>query len=281
MVVGHRYRAVNEAQDGTSTTEWASEWRLIREECRPGPEQMALDEVAVETAAQHGLGTVRVYRWPDTLSLGYTQSGDTVDWTGCRENEIAVTRRQTGGGGIYHDEVGDISYSIAVPASGVPGDLHETYQQLCEPLVGALEAVGLDARFAETHKPPAYEPSCYLRSVNPAHDILLEGKKVSGNAQYRQQKAVLQHGSLSFDIDADRHLRGFETDVDAETFRSRVTGVANQTNISRNSMVSALEKSLQEWADATPGSWRDQEYDRMATLVSEQYGNDDWIRGRG
>ena len=48
------------------------EWRLVREEKRSGPMNMALDEVAAETAARGGPRTLRVYQWdPATLSLGY------------------------------------------------------------------------------------------------------------------------------------------------------------------------------------------------------------------
>ena len=56
------------------------EWRLIREEAWDGPMNMALDEVAAETAAAGGLRTLRVYQWePSTLSLGYHQDPATID----------------------------------------------------------------------------------------------------------------------------------------------------------------------------------------------------------
>lgn len=64
------------------------EWRLIREDVRPGPLNMALDEIAAETAAAGGPRTVRVYRWePATLSLGYRQEPATVDWEFCDREE--------------------------------------------------------------------------------------------------------------------------------------------------------------------------------------------------
>ncbi len=49
------------------------EWRVIGEETRPGPMTMALEAAAAETVAAGGPATVRVYTWPDTLSLGYGQ----------------------------------------------------------------------------------------------------------------------------------------------------------------------------------------------------------------
>ena len=130
------------------------EWRLIREESWDGPQNMALDEIAAETAANGGPRTLRVYRWdPSTLSLGYRQEPETVGWEFCADEGITVTRRPTGGGGIYHDNYGDISYSIIAPADELPGNLMETYELLCEPIFDAFERMGVDARFTEENSP--------------------------------------------------------------------------------------------------------------------------------
>ena len=126
------------------------DWRLIAEERRPGAVQMALDEIAAETAAAGGPATIRVYRWqPGTVSLGYSQNRAILDLDYCDRAGIDVTRRQTGGGTIYHDDWGDISYSIIAPAEALPGDLMESYRLLCTPLFAALEQLGVDARFVE------------------------------------------------------------------------------------------------------------------------------------
>ncbi|ERH11044.1 MAG: lipoate-protein ligase A [halophilic archaeon J07HX64] len=256
-------------------------WRLIREESRPGPTQMALDEVAAETAAQGGPRTVRVYRWePSTLSLGYRQPPETVDWGFCADHSIDVTRRPTGGGGIYHDAVGDISYTIAAPADEVPGELLACYELLCEPVLSAFERMGVDAAFADEERSAIHQPACYLRAIDPAHDILAGGRKISGNAQYRQRDAVVQHGSLSYAPRVERHLGVFDTDLDADRFRDRVTSVREQTGIERETAVAALEGALGEWADASEGEWTDAELERAADLVDQKYGTDRWVRER-
>ena len=160
------------------------EWRLIRERGRPGPMQMALDEVAAETAARGGPRTVRVYRWSSgTLSLGYHQEADTVDWDHCADAGIDVTRRRTGGGGIYHDIVGDISYSVIAPAEALPGELEAAYNRLCEPVLAGLDRLGVGASFLDEPAPALHRPACYLRALDPAHDIGVDGKKNSGKAQ--------------------------------------------------------------------------------------------------
>ena len=257
------------------------EWRLIREEARPGPTQMALDEVAAETAADGGPRTVRVYTWePGTLSLGYRQDPETVDWGVCADRGIDVTRRPTGGGGIYHDTVGDISYTIAVPAGEVPGELLSCYELLCEPVLDAFERMGVDAAFADAEQPAIHPPACYLRGVDPAHDILAGGRKISGNAQYRQRDAVVQHGSLSYALAVGSHLGVFDADLDADRFRDRVTGIREQRGITRESAVSALEEALGDWADASEGAWTDAELERAGELVEQKHGTDRWVRDR-
>jgi lipoate-protein ligase A len=258
------------------------EWRLIREEARDGPLQMALDEVAAETAVSEGLRTVRVYRWrPSTLSLGYRQDPASVDWGACEEAGVSVTRRQTGGGGIYHDVDGDVSYSIVAPADELPGDLMDCYELLCEPIMTAFDRMGVDADFAASEHPPIHEPSCYLRGIHPAHDVLAGGRKVAGNAQYRQRDAVIQHGSLSYAVDAAAHLGVFaDTGVSPERFRERVTGIREESGIHRERAVEILESTLAEWADAEEGGWSDDELDRARDLAAEKYAADGWVRDR-
>jgi len=258
------------------------EWRLIREDVREGPMQMALDEVAADTAAEGGPRTVRVYRWrPSTLSLGYGQDPDTVDWDACAEREISVTRRQTGGGGIYHDVDGDISYSIVAPRSELPGDLLDAYHLLCEPILDAFERLGVDADYASESVPEVWSPACYLRALHPAHDIVAAGRKLSGNAQYRRRESVVQHGSLTYSVRADAHLDVFAGHgVTPEAFRERVVGIDELVGVSREEVVAALEESLADWADAEERSWTDAELDSAREKVEEKYAADEWVRRR-
>ena len=256
------------------------EWRLIREDARAGPMQMALDEIAAETAAAGGPRTVRVYQWePGCLSLGYHQDPETVDWAACEASGIDVTRRQTGGGGIYHDTHGDISYSITAPADEFPGDLLEAYHQLCEPILEAFARMGVDAAFVESEADELYRPACYLRALHPAHDIVAGERKISGNAQYRRKDAVIQHGSLTYSVAAERHLSAFvDPPTDAAAFAERVTGIDQQADCSRSEAVDAIESALAAWAGATEGSWTDAELQRAEGRVAEKYGADEWVR---
>jgi lipoate-protein ligase A len=259
------------------------EWRLIREESWPGPLNMAIDEAAAVTAAEEGVRALRVYRWePSTLSLGYHQDPDTVDWEFCEREGITVTRRPTGGGAIYHDSRGDISYSIVAPAEELPGDLMDSYAMLCEPLFDAFDRMGVAARFAEEERPAVHQPACYLRALHPAHDVVAaDGRKLSGNAQYRQRDAVIQHGSLTFERATERHLACFaDPDTTPEAFEERVASISERADVDREAAVDALETALSEWADADGGTWSDAELERARERAEAKFATDAWTRHR-
>ncbi|MFB6219169.1 MAG: biotin/lipoate A/B protein ligase family protein [Halobacteriaceae archaeon] len=254
-----------------------AEWRLIREEARPGAVQMALEEVAVRAAAS-GIGTVRVYRWaPPALSLGYAQDPATVDWDAAADRGVDVVRRQTGGGAIYHDGRGDISYSVVAPA-GAFGGPRAAYRACCTPVLDALAALGADAGFADERVPTRHAPACYLRELDPAHDVVAGGKKVGGNAQYRRRDATVQHGSLVYDLDAGRHAALFADPPPADAFDERVTSLRAEAGAARAEAVAALERALAEWAGATEEAWTDAELRAARELADHKYRDPAWTR---
>ena len=255
-------------------------WRLITEEARSGAMNMALDEAVARSVAAGADPVLRVYRWqPSTLSLGYHQDPTTIDWDGCRERGVEITRRPTGGGAIYHDRWGDISYSIILPAEHVSGDLLESYHTLCEPVLGAFDRMGIEADFSDEPRDGIYEPACYLRPIHPAHDIIVGEAKISGNAQYRQREVVIQHGSITFESDPTRHMECFAGhEVDVETFSERVTDVRSHAPITRGDAVAAIEGALAEWGDAAAGGWQGSELREARELAEQKYRSEAWNR---
>ena len=275
------------------------DWRLIREEMLDGATAMALDEVAAETVAAGGPATVRLYRWfPSTLSLGYGTDSGAVDREFCEEWAVDVTRRPTGGGAIYHGSAEDVAYSIVAPAEPFPGDVTESYRQLLQPVLSAFEAFGVDVDFADERREALWSPACYLRELDPAHDLVgPDGRKIAGNAQYRTRDAIVQHGSLSFDVDAETHLGCFaEPSIAPDEFERRVCGAVEFVDhddvvetgagalggydLQRSRLVTELEDALASWAGAEDGEWTDAEIDRAGELVDAKYGADAWVRER-
>jgi lipoate-protein ligase A len=275
------------------------DWRLLPERELDGTASMAADEVAAETVAAGGPATIRVYRWvPGTLSLGYGNDADVVDRAFCEDAGLTVTRRPTGGGAIYHDPVGDVAYSIIAPAEEFPGDVTESYRALLEPILDAFDRFGVDVEFARTDRAAVWSPACYLRELDPAHDLVgPDGRKIAGNAQYRTRDAIVQHGSLSFDLASETHLQCFDDPpVRPTEFEDHVCGALEFVeydpvvetsavslagyDLQRSRFVSALEDALSEWADAEEGEWTEAETARAADIADGKYRADAWVEDR-
>ena len=275
------------------------DWRLIPEKMLDGASSMAADEVATETVAAGGPATVRVYRWvPSTLSLGYGNDPDIVDWGFCEDVGVTVTRRPTGGGAIYHDSAGDVAYSIIAPVEAFPGDITESYRELLDPIIDAFERFGVDVTFADADRAAVWSPACYLRELDPAHDLVgPDGRKIAGNAQYRTSDAIVQHGSLSFDVASEGHIECFDdSPVGPTEFEDHVCGALEFVeydpvvetsamslagyDLQRSRFVGALEDALGEWADAEEGEWTEAETARAAEIADGKYRADAWVEDR-
>jgi len=163
-------------------------WRLLKTGIKDAYYNMALDE-AITTARSKDLvpNTLRFFRWgPSAVSIGYFQSMvDEVDVKACEVKGVDYVRRMTGGGAVYHDRNGELTYSIAVPTKHrlISSDIQKTYGILCDGLIEGFKILGIPAEF------------------KPINDILVGGKKISGNAQTRRMGIVHQHGTILVEVD--------------------------------------------------------------------------------
>ena len=98
-----------------------------------------------------------------------------------RDKGIIVSRRNTGGGAVYHDG-GNLNYSFIVNRKDSSGIDFEKYTA---PVVAALRKLGIDA------------------SLSGRNDIMAMGRKISGNAQGHNRRKILHHGTLLFDVDIE------------------------------------------------------------------------------
>lgn len=149
---------------------------------------MGLDEAILESVATGTqLPTLRLYGWnPATISLGYFQKiEDEIDVESCRKAGVDIVRRITGGGAVFHEA--EVTYSIAIPEGHplAPPSIAESYGILCAGIIEGLKPFGLEAAFA------------------PINDILVAGKKISGNAQTRKRGCLLQHGTVLLAVDPE------------------------------------------------------------------------------
>jgi lipoate-protein ligase A len=120
-----------------------------------------------------------------------------------------VVRRPTGGRAILHDR--EITYSVTAPVDeGVP--LRETYERINRILCSGLSRLGVFVE-AAARSERAHVPSIRPCFETPAEgELVADGAKLVGSAQWRDGGALLQHGSILVDDDQSA-LRIYGSDV--------------------------------------------------------------------
>lgn len=89
---------------------------------------------------------------------------------------IVVARRLSGGGAVYHD-AGNLNFSFVKTAQ--ESDMNN-FEKFTRPIINALNSMGINAE------------------LSGRNDLLIEDKKISGNAQYYKNGRILSHGTLLF-----------------------------------------------------------------------------------
>jgi lipoate-protein ligase A len=156
---------------------------------------MALDMALMDRARRTGESVLRVYAWSSpVLSLGRNQRArDAYDMAAIERHGLGVVRRPTGGRALLHHR--EVTYSVTAPVQP-ERSLGETYHQVNTLVLEALETMGVHASIAQPLS-PALAPSAVPCFAEPAAgEIVVDGKKLVGSAQWRDDGALLQHGSI-------------------------------------------------------------------------------------
>jgi lipoate-protein ligase A len=164
-------------------------WRLLETGHLTASINMAIDRAVLVTNSKGKTPpTVRFYGWkPSAISIGYFQSLlDEVDLTVCNDLGVDYVRRITGGGAVYHEK--ELTYSIVISEfhPTIPKNIMKSYGKICSAVIRGLKNLGIESTYV------------------PINDIVTNGKKISGSAQTRKQKTVLQHGTVLKDVDVDK-----------------------------------------------------------------------------
>jgi lipoate-protein ligase A len=156
---------------------------------------MGIDEALLRRANHAGECVVRVYEWRRlTLSLGRNQiARGRYDLDRARSHGVEFVRRPTGGRAVLHHR--ELTYSVTAPIRAL-GSLHESYRRINALLLAALARLGVRASVAP--RPPRTP----LPGILPCFDVpgegelVVDGRKLVGSAQWRDHDALLQHGSI-------------------------------------------------------------------------------------
>jgi lipoate-protein ligase A len=176
---------------------------------------MALDEALLSCFnAKLSQPILRLYGWnPPALSIGRYQKADSaLKLDLCQADGVPVVRRMTGGGIIFHAQ--ELTYSLICSPEqlGEAAGVKEGFRKLCAFLLGTYRRLGLEPAFAVDLNPAgerlgARTDFCFAGKEE--FDLLVNGRKIGGNAQRRMRGAILQHGSIPLENrlqDAFRYL---------------------------------------------------------------------------
>jgi len=128
-----------------------------------------------------------------------------------RENQIPVARRLSGGGTVFHDP-GNVNFTFIRNVANIS---EVNFKVFTVPVIEALKRLGVEA---------------YTTGRN---DLLIDGKKISGNAEHVHRNRVLHHGTLLFDSHLEALKVALKVDLSkfedkaVQSYRSEVTNIAN------------------------------------------------------
>lgn len=172
-------------------------WRLLDLTAYNACMNMAIDEAMLKACARKrfAASTIRFYTWiPAAVSIGCLQkiSGH-FDLNQAKNSGLAVVRRPTGGRAVLHK--GDITCSLVLAENNpvVPRGVVASYQKISQAIRRGLGILGMDAQLCPERR-ISRSPFCF--SGTAKYEILVQGKKVMGSAQRREQGALLQQGSI-------------------------------------------------------------------------------------
>lgn len=179
-------------------------WRLFVTPPLDAAENMALDEALLGRARTSQECVLRVYAWSaPTLSFGRHQKALGIfDRRAAERDGISLVRRLTGGRAVLHHR--EVTYSVTGPAAR--GDtLRASYAAINGILLHALRRLGVPAALApatDKRLPPPGSAPCF--ELPATGEVVLDGRKLVGSAQLRDDAAFLQHGSILIDDDQHR-----------------------------------------------------------------------------
>ncbi|MGG3471140.1 lipoate--protein ligase [Neobacillus pocheonensis] len=180
---------------------------------------------------------------------------------------IHVVRRLSGGGAVYHD-LGNLNFSFITKDDG---ESFHNFRKFTEPVIKALQKLGVNAE------------------LSGRNDIEVEGRKISGNAQFSTKGRMFSHGTLLFDSEMDHVVSALKVKKDKieskgiKSVRSRVANISEflTEKISIEEFRTLILKYIFEGAGEIPEyELTDEDWGKIHQLSKERYQNWDWNYGK-
>jgi lipoate-protein ligase A len=181
-----------------------------------------------------------------------------VNWNYIFDEESVIVRRVSGGGTVYHDQ-GNLCFSFISPFDEQKVNNYKWFNQ---PIVDALGKMGIEATFS-------------LRN-----DILFQGKKISGNAQFTNRKNILSHGTLLYQANLEQLRLALKANnflIETKAVSSVRSPVMNLSEVYPSSF-EAFETTLTRYLPLSNRiTLEDEQLLGIHQLAVEQYATNAWI----
>lgn len=229
---------------------------------------LAIEEYALNTMDIEKDSFLLFYINQPSIIIGRNQNTiEEINTDFVEKNGIIPVRRLSGGGAVYHD-LGNLNFSFLTKDDG---DSFRNFKKFTQPVVDALQNLGVNAE------------------LSGRNDILAEGKKISGNAQFSTRGRMFSHGTLMFDTEIDAVVSALKVSKEKieskgiKSVRSRVTNIAELLKEPmtieqfRSEILSSIfggVENIQYW------ELTDEDWENIHKLSETRYQQWDWNYGK-
>lgn len=264
-------------------------WAFLDSGHHDAATNMAIDEALLTWHSEDKIPpTLRFYGWKNpSLTVGHFQNVEkTIDFTGIKKHGCDFVRRLTGGSAVLHDD--ELTYSIIVSEKHpkIPHSINKAYYILSQGLLEGYHLLGVEADFAIPERELRQERSAVCFEEPAIYEMVVDGKKISGNAQTRKSGVLLQHGSIPMSFDADMLFDLFKfsserlRDRQRKSFVNKAISINDITNkkhtyeMMKEAFLQGLQKSLN--IQTNPIELSKEQWEYIHYLTETKYQTDEW-----
>ncbi|AUO12511.1 lipoate--protein ligase [Priestia megaterium] len=183
------------------------------------------------------------------------------------DQQIHVVRRLSGGGAVYHDK-GNLNFSFITKDDG---NSFHNFKKFTEPVVEALKKLGVNAE------------------LSGRNDLMAEGRKISGNAQFSTKGRMFSHGTLLFDSEIENVVSALKVKKDKieskgiKSIRNRVANISEF--LEQKVTVEEFREMLLRYIfdgeeNITEYKLTEKDWEAIHQISKERYQSWDWNYGK-